>query len=251
MGCVKRTGNLGMIEWIFLGIVLFFSAMVIGVGGFGFNIMLVAFLPLLWPVKFVIPFSINYSVLLNLWLFSRCYRHLRRQDITPILVGILLGVPLGVFLLKSLDEWVIKKAIGVFLLLYCFLSLASLLEIKRKLSPRWGYLAGFLAGGLGGAFGIGGPPTVVYTTAQRMEKYRARVIILASSVFVYALVIPLYLVSGLISGDILWVNIWFAPLAALGVFWGHRLFLKINHEIYRKIILILLMIQGGMLLILS
>jgi uncharacterized protein len=241
---------LGILEWLFVGIVLFLSALVIGLGGFGFNIMVIAFLPLLLSVKFVIPFSINFSLGLNGYLLLRCYRHLERRHVIPIFLGIFLGVPLGVFLLKSLDEWTMKKALGLIIFLYSILSLTSFFEARRHLGTRWAYLTGFLAGGFGGAFGIGGPPTVVYVTAQAMEKFTARAVLLASSVFVYALALPLYSFSGLVSGEMIFMNLVFSPTVILGVWVGHWLFTKVDHGLYRRIILFLLMGQGCMLLVL-
>jgi uncharacterized membrane protein YfcA len=91
-----------------------------------------------------------------------------------LVVSTLLGIPVGLLLLTAVAEALVKAALGVVIVAfstYCLLSRGRL-ELK---SDRLAWLFGFSAGVLGGAYGMNGPPLVVYGSLRRWspEQFRA------------------------------------------------------------------------------
>jgi len=75
----------------------------------------------------------------------------------------ILGIPIGLVILIYGSEVLIKVGLGAFIILY---SLYSLFVKSNKTLKEdnmfWLFVCGFLSGVLGGAYGLNGPPLVVY-----------------------------------------------------------------------------------------
>jgi uncharacterized protein len=89
------------------------------------------------------------------------------------------GIGLGFYFIKMLDEHALRRGLGVFLILYALYALATA-KASRVISARWrGALAagtGIAGGLLGTLFGAGvGPIYVVYFNALRLEREIFRV----------------------------------------------------------------------------
>ena len=75
----------------------------------------------------------------------------------------LFGIPLGLLLLKHTPERVTKAGLGGLILLFALISLRGGVRIRLQRDSRpWMLFCGFIAGILGGAYGMNGPPLVVY-----------------------------------------------------------------------------------------
>lgn len=74
-----------------------------------------------------------------------------------------LGVPIGIIILMYGNEIFVKIGLGILIILYSLYSLYfnSNSELKED-SKFWLFVCGFLSGIFGGAYGVNGPPLVVY-----------------------------------------------------------------------------------------
>jgi uncharacterized membrane protein YfcA len=86
----------------------------------------------------------------------------------------LLGIPFGLLLLTAVPERLVKAILAVIIIAfsaYCLVR-RSLVELRHD-HLAWPF--GFVAGVLGGAYGINGPPLVIYGTLRRWsaEQFRA------------------------------------------------------------------------------
>ena len=73
----------------------------------------------------------------------------------------MVGIPLGVLMLKRVDETVVLTILGVVIVGYAVYGLLKL-KLPRLDGAFWPYLVGFLSGVLGGAYNTSGPPVVIY-----------------------------------------------------------------------------------------
>ncbi len=156
--------TLGMI--LALGAVMFASALMQGVTGFGFGLIAMGILPLFLPIELVsMAVSLVLIPLLILNLTAH-HRHFSWPHARLLCLGTLLGVAPGIFLLVAADGLLLKRILGGILIIT---ALHSALSNKP---PAWihggkaGFGAGLLCGTLGGAFNTGGPPVVYYIYNQ-------------------------------------------------------------------------------------
>src|SRR5215813_4593772 len=141
------------------------GALVIFVASFGIALVAMAFLPwVMSPVTAIVLLTI-YALVFSVVVVVPLRREVHLRGLVDLLIGTILGTPLGVWVLASLPITTLNRLIGAVLIVVVALELFS--ASPRQLAGRaWGLGAGFLAGLVGGAVGTPGPPVVLYATTQ-------------------------------------------------------------------------------------
>jgi uncharacterized membrane protein YfcA len=151
----------------------FIAALLQSLAGFGYGIVAVPLLSLATDVRTASVVLALSSFTLNAYLVLRLRKALRLRQLLPVLLSAVLGVPLGLLFLTSVDGRILAKALGALLLLYV---VWSILPIKRPTHPmhryRYGVPLGLASGALAGAYAMGGPPLVIYVTSQGYDHER-------------------------------------------------------------------------------
>jgi hypothetical protein len=227
-------------ELLLIAVIVFFAILTQAVSGFG--LALVA-MPLF--VQFLDPVEAASLVALmatttQIIMLLRYGRALKIGGLWRLMLGSLVGIPIGVILLSQLDSEIILFALGVILIAYSLYSLFAP-PIPVIKNPNWGYLFGFASGLLGGAYNTGGPPFVIYGASQRWEtpvfKANLQVLLMVNSVSV----VIAHVLAGHYTGVVLRDYAIALPMIVVGALAGFWLDRYINEAIYRKIILVLLL----------
>lgn len=230
-----------------IGVALFFATIVVRVAGFGGSLFA---MPLITPIIGVLIAS-PVMALFNITNFgiviSQYWRELTFQDIWRNIVGAILFIPVGIWILYLIPEDVLRFSLGIFVITYALYRLLNLPFPKLK-SPHWGWVAGCVAGITSGAFTLGGVPTVIYADTQDWEVDRFRL-----NMFTF------FLVTGVastiiryVAGQITWqvVAYWAfsLPFMIAGLYVGTQLAKRVNRELFRRLVLLLLVVLGGRLI---
>lgn len=225
--------------YLVLFITIFTSALIQGMTGFGSALVAMAVLPLFLPIKTITPLVLLVGLLLNIIIFLRFHQHFDMKKLFPILIGAAAGVPVGVYGLKMIDERTIKMVLGAVLFLYGGFALTGK-KLTGTHSGKWGYAFGFLSGCLGGAINTSGPPVVIHASLQRWDQ--REVITTLQSFFIVSGIYTLIMHSlhGLFTLTVLRYWILLVPAQVAGVFLGIFLHSRINEELFRKIVYMLL-----------
>jgi uncharacterized membrane protein YfcA len=154
--------------------VIFLATLVRSAFGFGEALVAVPLLALLMPVKVAVPLAVLLSVTVAGIVLVQDWHKVHLGPASWLVLSTLFGIPLGLFLLKAVAEPVVKATLAVIIIsfsAYCLVR-RSPFELKND---RSSWLFGFTAGVLGGAYGMNGPPLVVYGTLRRWspEHFRA------------------------------------------------------------------------------
>jgi len=75
----------------------------------------------------------------------------------------LFGIPVGLLLLTSIHQQAVKIVLAICIIVFSIYSLVGRRPPELK-NDSWAWLfgCGFVAGVIGGAFGMNGPPLVIY-----------------------------------------------------------------------------------------
>jgi uncharacterized membrane protein YfcA len=155
--------------------VIFLATLIRSAFGFGEALLAVPLLAVLRiPVNVTVPLAVLLSITVAVVAVVQDRHHIHVRSAGRLILSTLLGIPLGLLLLKAGSEHVIKATLAVVIIafsMYCLVS-RSRLELK---DDRLAWLFGFGAGVLGGAYGMNGPPLVVYGALRRWspEHFRA------------------------------------------------------------------------------
>jgi uncharacterized membrane protein YfcA len=240
-------------DWTtFLGACLVLAAaqMVYVLFGFGAGMIAVGSLAVFMPdVRDVIVLMllINLPAELTVVLGSR--RHVSWRGVLLVCIGIAIGVPLGTWILRLGQPTFILDLLGAFLLL---VGLAFLLLPRRRAIGWPGWAAppvGFLSGILGGMFGTGGPPLILYYQLSGLPKTAFRGQLMAIFLLVTVVRVPSYAVAGLITGPRLLAGLAAMPAVLLGAWLGHRLHVRVSEPVFQRLVSVALVGIGIELLL--
>ncbi|HEY5382066.1 MAG TPA: sulfite exporter TauE/SafE family protein [Acidobacteriaceae bacterium] len=156
-------------------VVVFFASLVRSVFGFGEALIAVPLLALILPIEVAAPLAVLLSVTIAGVVVVEDWRKIHVRSTGWLLAPTLAGIPLGIWLLKSAHQDVVKAVLAVVILLFSgyFLLGRRPLRLERD-SHAWLLGCGFVAGVLGGAYGMNGPPLVVYGSMRRWSPQHFR-----------------------------------------------------------------------------
>lgn len=162
----------GVIVWV-LGVV-FLATLVRSALGFGEALVAVPLLALVVPVGVAAPLAVLVSITVAAVVVLRDRRHVRVRSAGWLILATLPGLPVGLWLLTAVPEPAVKAALAAVIVAFSAYCLASRAPVALT-DDRWAWAFGFGAGVLGGAYGMNGPPLVVYATLRRWppEQFRA------------------------------------------------------------------------------
>jgi uncharacterized membrane protein YfcA len=228
--------------------VAFVAGLIQGLAGFGSALLAVPLMTLVLPVATVVPLMAVLGGLMSAYNLLHLHHAIRVRPVLRLLLGYLIGTPLGLLALTRAPEGLMLAGLGVFLCGYALLSLAG-----RQ--PAWAWLRewrlglGVTSGALGAAFSTNGPPVILHVAAHRewgpdRQKALLAVFFTASSVITVAA----HAAGGLIDGDVLrWVA-WCLPLLLAGAQAGVMLYLRLGAHDYRRLTFLLILATGVMML---
>lgn len=157
-------------------LVVFVATLIRSAFGFGEALIAVPLLALFLPVTVAAPIAVLLSITIAAVVVAQDWEKIHLSS-TGWLVGFtLLGIPLGLLLLTRVHEDAVKAVLAALLLAFSGYSLLGGKSPELRHDSR-GWLAGFgfCAGVLGGAYGMNGPPLVIYGAMRRWtpQQFRA------------------------------------------------------------------------------
>ncbi len=155
-------------------LVLFGATLTASTFGFGGALFSMPLLTLVVGIEVAIPLYGLVGWATALMVMGTSWREAKLRLVWRLMLGTLVGIPLGVVLVRYLPAERLVQGLGIFLMTFGIYRLLALpIPPLHRLS--WAYLFGLLAGVLGGAYNTGGPPVVVYATMNRWppEIFRA------------------------------------------------------------------------------
>jgi uncharacterized membrane protein YfcA len=169
------------------------------------------------------------------------------KGIYPIVLASWLTVPFGIWMLYSIDAITVRRIIGGFILCIAFILMTGWRYRGERIGIK-GLLARLATGGLAGVLagfgGIGGPIPVLYFMASTdpVRIQRANNIVAVAALIPMALGILIFK-GAVTSSTIIQAIILFFPFT-LGMWLGAHSFRIAPPEIFRKAVLVLLVIIG-------
>jgi uncharacterized protein len=154
--------------------VIFFATLIRSAFGFGEALIAVPLLALFIPVEVAAPLAVLVSITVAAIVLLQDWHHVQVGSAWRLVLATLPGIPLGLLLLIALPEHVVKAILAVVIIAFSGYCLARQTPLELR-NDRLAWLFGFGAGVLGGAYGMNGPPLVIYGTLRRWsaEHFRA------------------------------------------------------------------------------
>ncbi len=229
---------------VYVAAILFAAAYLQSATGFGLALVCMALVPFVLPVSEAIAYVAIASLLVNSFIIFANRAGLCFKRALPLCIGIILGIPIGYFALRSLDGKLVIRLLGVTLML---ISAAEFLQgrmAKLHIPEKAGGFMGMLGGILAGAFNVGGPPIVVYTYSRNWSKVEV-VAILQTAFLAGGVTRNLFMLgAGEITTDLLILTAWTVPTAALAVWLGKLTLDRLPQMMLKRFVFALIFLIG-------
>jgi uncharacterized protein len=196
------------------------------------------------------PLAVLVSITIAAIVVVQDWQKIHLRSAGWLLLSTLFGIPLGLLLLSSSHQRALKAALAVVLIAFSVYSLIGRTPLELRHDSRKLLLAcGFCGGVLGGAFGMNGPPLVIYGAIRRWSAQHFRATLQAY--FLPASIVGMfgYWVAGLWTRAVTHYYLLSLPLTLLAVFLGREINHRLRGGVFLKFVYLGLVCIGAVLLI--
>lgn len=215
-----------------------------GAVGFGSGLLAVGLMsPILGVRQASIAFCLP-ALIMCVSMLLRLREHFRWRRVAPVAIGLLAGVPMGVWFLVRAQPRILEVCLGILMVLTVAYNLAPRLA-RRRWHPYYvGIPCGLLSGALSGAFSTGGPPLVAYLSTQQFDRMRFAATLQVFFVINATLRLVELTRRGLLTAETVRLGLVGAAALVGGSFLGMFLLKRLSDRLFRRIVL-------GMLVLLA
>jgi uncharacterized membrane protein YfcA len=209
-------------------IIVFIATLIRSAFGFGEALIAVPLLAFIIPLELAAPLAVLVSITIAGIVVVQDWRKIHLRSAVWLVLSTLLGIPLGLLLLTNTHQRVVKAVLGAIIVAFSVYSLIGRAPLQlRRDSRGWLFACGFCAGVLGGAYGMNGPPLVIYGSMRRWSAQHFRATL--QGYFLPASLIGMggYWLAGLWVHAVTHYFVLSLPVTLLGIFLGR----VINHRL--------------------
>ena len=228
--------------------VLFLATLIRSAFGFGEALVAVPLLALVAPVEVAAPVAVLASVTVALIAVAQDWRHIHFRSAVWLVVSSFAGIPLGLALLRYAPEGAVKMALAMVIIGFSTYALRGGLQAELK-GDGFAWAFGFVSGILGGAYGMNGPPLVIYGSLRRWSPQHFRATL--QGYFLPASLAGLwgYRIAGLLTATVHRYFLFSLPLILIGTLIGRAVNRRMDHARFIRWVHRALIVAGGVLLI--
>jgi len=228
--------------------VLFLATFVRSAFGFGEALIAVPLLALIMPVDVAAPVAVLISVTVAIVVLAQDWRHVHVRSAGWLVLSTLVGTPLGLLLLTRVDGAVVKAALGTLIIAF---SIHALIRRHRAAlnDDRSAWAFGFAAGVLGGAYGMNGPPLVMYGTLRRWTPQHFRATLQGYFLPASLMSMAGYALAGLWTPLVIRYYLVALPVVMLAIFLGRAANGRMDGRTFLRYVHAGLVAVGGLLLL--
>jgi uncharacterized membrane protein YfcA len=226
--------------------ILFVATLIRSAFGFGEALISVPLLALIIPVSVAAPVAALVSITVAAVVVAQDHAEIHARSAVRLVVATLFGVPLGLWMLTAVAEPVVKGILAVVIIAFSGYSLASAFIRSRPLAladDRHAWMFGLGAGVLGGAYGMNGPPLVVYGTMRGWTPTQFRATLQGYFLPASIAVMIGYWAAGLWSADVTRYYLLSLPGIALAIVVGRAINRRLEARVF------LLCVHAGLITI--
>lgn len=181
------------------------------------------------------------------------WRDVDRPALVRLVIGALVGIPIGIYLVVRLPETIIMIVLGIFLIIYGSYSFIKHLLAKNSVKARlqaasWALPVGLVSGILGSAYNTHGVPVVVYGTLKQWEPNRFRGTLQAHFLISGIFIVAGQGLGGLWTKEVFILYAYSLPVLMIATLLGVFIQRRIPNEKFQRYVFLLLVLLGTILL---
>jgi hypothetical protein len=219
-----------------------------GITGFGGAMVMSPPMALLLGPMLAVPLVLLLESTVATPMLVQLRREVAWRVIGPIIAAACVTLPLGGWILVSVDPLLMRRIIAAVVIVFCLLLLRGWRHSGTH-RPATGVALGALAGTMTGATSMGGPPVILYLLAgpDSIATTRANLTYFMGAIALAG--VAMLALGGLVGREALVLAAVIAPGYYVAMVAGTRLFARFNDLRFRQFTLLLMMVVAGGILL--
>ena len=233
--------QLSIIEIFYVIFIVFIASIIRGFNGFGFSAICISGFSFILPAIEIVPIILALEVVISIFMVPYIWNKIDWRFVFKILLGIIIGSPIGLYLLKYLNPQTTHLSVCLLVIFFSILLMKGF--SNQKINNNYGkFFTGIISGTLNGLTTLGGMPVALFLliTSIQPAVIRGSLAALFFLTDIYAFVLSFFL--EIVDMTTVYRVIPLIIILPLGVFIGNIFFVKSKEETYRKVVFYFLII---------
>lgn len=234
---------------VYVLVVVLIATLIRSAFGFGEALIAVPLLALRIPITVAAPLAVLVSITVAVVIVLQDWEKIHVRSMSWLVLSTLAGIPLGLLLLTGGGQRLVKGSLAVIIMAFAAYALIGRKPPELP-TDNWAWLlgCGLLAGVMGGAYGMNGPPLAIYGAMRRWSAQHFRATL--QGYFLPASVIGMagYALAGLWVRLVTHYYLLSLPLVIPAIFVGRAMNNRLRGEAFFKYVHAALLIIGVVLL---
>ena len=233
--------DLSLSQFLIILFVVFIASIIRGFNGFGFSATCMSLISFILPAIEIVPIILVLEVMVSIFMFPYIWNNIDWKFVFQILIGISIGSPVGLYLLKILSSDIVHFSICGIIIFFVILQLRGYSNKKINILPVK-FLAGGVSGIINGLGTLGGMPISLFLLITKVRPIVIRGSLAAIFFIADAYVLNLSFYAEIVEVTALYRVLPLILVLPIGIFIGNKFFVKSREETYRKFVFYFLII---------
>ena len=233
--------QLNLIEVYFIVFTVFIASIIRGFNGFGFSATCISGFSFILPAIQIVPIILALEVIISIFMVPYIWNKIDWNFVFKILIGIMIGSPIGIYLLRYLAPNTTHLSVCLFIIFFSIILMKG--YSNQKINNNSGKIfAGVVSGTLNGLTTLGGMPVALFllTTSIQPSIIRGSLAALFFLTDIYAFTLSFFM--GIVDMTTIYRVIPLIIILPLGVFIGNKFFVQSEEATYRKVVFYFLIV---------
>ena len=227
--------QLSLVEIYFVVLTVFIASIIRGFNGFGFSATCISGFSFILPTIEIVPIILALEVIISIFMVPYIWNKIDWKFVFKILIGIIIGSPIGLYLLKHLSPETTHLSVCLLVIFFSILLMKD--YSNKRINNNYGKIfTGIISGTLNGLTTLGGMPVALFLliTSVQAAVIRGSLAALFFLTDIYAFILSFF--SNIVDITVINRVIPLIIILPIGVFIGNKFFVKSKEETYRKVV---------------
>jgi uncharacterized membrane protein YfcA len=228
-------------EFLLILFIVFVASIIRGFNGFGFSATCISGFSFILPAIQIVPIILILEVFISIFMIPYIWNKIDWNFVFKLLVGIAIGSPIGLYLLKYLSPETTHLYVCLIIIFFSILLMRGYInkEINNNQSKIF---TGIISGTLNGLTTLGGMPVALFLliTSIQPAVIRGSLAALFFLTDIYAFILSYF--GGIVDMTTIYRTLPLIVVLPAGAFIGNKFFIKSKEKLYRKVVFYFLII---------
>ena len=227
--------QLSLVEIYFIIFTVLIASIIRGFNGFGFSAICISGFSFILPAIEIVPIILILEVIISIFMVPYIWNKIDWKFVFQILAGIIVGSPIGLYLLRYLSAEITHLSICLIIIFFSILLMKG--YTNQKINNTYvKTFTGIISGTLNGLTTLGGMPVALFLliTSIQPAVIRGSLAALFFLTDIYAFILSFF--AGIVDMTTIYRTLPLIIILPIGVYIGDKFFVKSKEETYKKVV---------------